>query len=640
MFLQGDLTEKQRKSLYYFLLLIVFLWHLPCMTVFLPGEDSLDSSWQKTLFYAARNQIFFGKEFIFTYGPLGYLLYPMSKLYYLFAALLNILFLFALKELFLFQDKREFLWKALFVLLTLCSTLHDLFLLFLPFILWENAGRKPDKKNICFLSFCVLTGAITVFMKFTYFPVILFSCIFADIRMLVREKKCFLLGAFLLFLPLIWLLIGQNMGQLGNFFLYSFEIMDGFNKAMGYFQGRIEYFFLAVMLVCFLLCVVIFQLYEKKEELSLTEKILFFLAASLPLYVSYKYIAVRMDAGHIAGGLINMAVLAAYFLCEKMPENPGKRQWLIRITLLAVFCGIMGIVMTKQLPRLPGELLKKAAFGNIVSVFQKQGENVFGENEERAEKKSCDLFACGEFDFLHKMGFAYKPRPVMQSYSAYTEKLLYLNRTHTAEASSDFLLFRLENLDRRFPMLADYSILPLCNKYVPEKVSEGNNGTLLLMKKNLSGKERKLKKIREEKLAAGKEFTLLAQEKDKLYYASFHFEYSLLGKMVSFLWRVPPPVLHFTLKGEKNQEKDLIFSMTRSPFLFSPVLETTEEFSYLWDRQKGKVLAEKKAMKRFTVVFTARLFSREKCALDEFIGKLLYKDTILFQYFETSFPGK
>ena len=119
MFLQEEFTGKQKKILFYILLSLVFFWHLPVMKVFLPGEDSLDPSWIKTLQYAAENHISFGKGFIFTYGPLGYLFNPMTKEAYFLACMLNLLFLFALKDLFLFCNKREFLWKSAFILLTL-----------------------------------------------------------------------------------------------------------------------------------------------------------------------------------------------------------------------------------------------------------------------------------------------------------------------------------------------------------------------------------------------------------------------------------------------------------------------------------------------------------------------------------------
>ena len=635
MFLQEDFTGKHKKFLFYILLILVFFWHLPVMKVFLPGEDSLDPSWVKTLQYAAENHISFGKGFIFTYGPLGYLFNPMTKGAYFLACMLNLLFLFALKDLFLFRNKREFLWKSVFILLTFPAALHDLFLIFFPLVILERTGEKPEKNNISFMLYCTFTGAICVFMKFTFFPVILLSLVLADIRMILKHKRCFLTGAFLLFLPLIWLLAGQQMEEYINFFLCSFEIMDGFNKTMSSFYADIKYFYFTLAITLLLLGNFLYLLWRKKE-LFLYEKLLFLFAFSLPLYVSYKYAVVRMDAGHIAGGLLNLTAVAAYFFCKDMPEKVIDGELLRRAFLFTIAVGIPILVMAKQLPDFHRELGRRITLQNLLPLFEKP----FLPQKEAAgvyQAKSCDLYCYGEFDFLHKMGFKYLPRPVMQTYSAYTEKLLALNRNYTSSAPTDFLLFRLENLDNRFPMLADHSILLLCGKYVPEKFLDGNSGKLLLMKKDPAGKENKLEKICEKSFVSGEKI-LLPVHKNKLLYASFSMEYSFWGKLVSLLWRVPPPVIHITTANGNSYEKDLIAAMAGEPFLFSPYLEKTEEFAALWDGENGGAATEEKRIVSFHISFTGRLSSNRPNALDKIAGSLLYGKKIIFALYEADMP--
>src|ERR1035437_4646776 len=53
-------------------LFFIFLLLLPNQLIGLPGLD-LDSSWQIATNLALRDGLAFGKEFIFTYGPLGFL---------------------------------------------------------------------------------------------------------------------------------------------------------------------------------------------------------------------------------------------------------------------------------------------------------------------------------------------------------------------------------------------------------------------------------------------------------------------------------------------------------------------------------------------------------------------------------------
>ncbi|MBP5181991.1 MAG: hypothetical protein J6331_03070 [Lentisphaeria bacterium] len=641
MLFEQEWTEKQRKLLFCGLLLLVFLWHLPVMTVFLPGEDSLDHTWMKILAYASENSFSFGKEFIFTYGPLGYLFRPVNKIDYLFSALLNLLFLLTLMDLFRFRTKREFCFRLLFAVLTLPLALHDLFLLFFPFTMLCLAGKVPERKIVLFSLFCTAVGALSVFMKFTFFPVALFSLLLADTRMFLRHKRCFLTGTFLLFLPVFWLLAGQKAGETGNFFLYSFAVMDGFNRSMSSFSAPIQWFFLALTVALFLFGIVLWRLYRKGKALSLWEKLLFAAGAALPLFTAYKYAVVRMDAGHLAGGLLSLRSFGAFLFCRDMPEKVIDGELLLRAGLFVLAAGIPVHIMTRPLPALRGEILDKVLLRPVCSLFRElppppfTGENG-GKNAFRG--KSCDLFAYGEFDTLRGMGFAYVPRPVMQSYSAYTESLMKLNQDHTASGKTDFLLFRLENLDKRFPMTSDFAILPLCGKYAPVRIFQGDVGEILLMKRDPAGKEQKLKKILEKSRSFGEEICLDARP-DRMLYASMTFRYSLLGRLVSLLWRVPPLEIRFSTP-EGEYVKDLVPDMAGTPFLLSPYLDKTEEFSVLWDARKREKTLAGKRMISFRILPTARLRSSSPCSLDEPAGRLLYRNDYTLVLYEAEFPGK
>ena len=611
------------------------------MTAFLPGEDSLDHTWMKILAYASENSFSFGKQFIFTYGPLGYLFRPMNRIDYLLSALLNLVFLLTLADLFRFRTKKEFCFRLLFAVLTLPLALHDLFLLFFPFTMLNLAGKVPERKTVLFSLFCTAAGALSVFTKFTFFPAVLVSLLLADARMLLRHKRCFLTGAFLLFLPVFWLLAGQKAGEIGNFFLYSFAIMDGFNKSMAFFPAPIKWFYYSLTVALLLFGVVLWRLYQKGEALSLWEKLLFAAGAALPLFTAYKYAVVRMDAGHLGGGLLSMAVFSAFLFCRNMPEKVRGEELLLRAGLFVLAAGIPVHIMTRPLPALRGEILDKVLLRPVCSLFRElppppfTGENG-GKNAFRG--KSCDLFAYGEFDTLRGMGFAYVPRPVMQSYSAYTESLMKLNQDYTASGKTDFLLFRLENLDRRFPMTSDFAVLPLCGKYVPEKIFQGDSGEVLLMKRDPAGKEKKLKKILEKSCSMGEEIRL-DDRPGRMLYASMTFRYSLFGRLVSLLWRVPPPEIRFSTP-EGEYVKDLVPGMTGRPFLLSPYLAKTEEFSDLWDAKKREKGFAGKKMTSFRILPTARLCSSRPCSLDEPAGRLLYGNDYTLVLYEAEFPEK
>ena len=111
-------------------------------------------------------------------------------------------------------------------------------------------------------------------------------------------------------------------------------------------------------------------------------------------------------------------------------------------------------------------------------------------------------------------------------------------------------------------------------------------------------------------------------------YASMTFRYSLLGRLVSLLWRVPPLEIRFSTP-EGEYVKDLVPDMAGTPFLLSPYL----------DRKREKTLAGKR-MISFRILPTARLRSSSPCSLDEPAGRLLYRNDYTLVLYEAEFPGK
>ncbi len=64
------------KYIYIFLLfLIVILWAMPSSLI--PPMLGLDPSWAMALGWAIQHHIQFGKDFIWTYGPLGFIIRPI-----------------------------------------------------------------------------------------------------------------------------------------------------------------------------------------------------------------------------------------------------------------------------------------------------------------------------------------------------------------------------------------------------------------------------------------------------------------------------------------------------------------------------------------------------------------------------------
>jgi hypothetical protein len=74
---------------------------------------------------------------------------------------------------------------------------------------------------------------------------------------------------------------------------------------------------------------------------------------------------------------------------------------------------------------------------------------------------SVDVFG-NEQSFAILNGWNYAPRPVFQSYTAYSEILMQLNQNFYASTRApDFILFRLAPIDHRLPALEDALLTPI-----------------------------------------------------------------------------------------------------------------------------------------------------------------------------------
>jgi hypothetical protein len=172
---------------------------------------------------------------------------------------------------------------------------------------------------------------------------------------------------------------------------------------------------------------------------------------------------------------------------------------------------------------------------------------------------------------------AWLPRPVMQSYSAYTAELAELNLRHLLGSDApDNILFRVEPIDGRLASLEDGLSWPaLINRYSVQKL-EG--GTAYLRKK--TGGEQNIVEDRDEIYSATQELgedVTLPDSSDPLF-ARMEIDLTFLGKIRSALFKSPE--LHITMRLRNGSEATfrLISTMIKSDFLITPLVRNTEEF--------------------------------------------------------------
>jgi hypothetical protein len=182
------------------------------------------------------------------------------------------------------------------------------------------------------------------------------------------------------------------------------------------------------------------------------------------------------------------------------------------------------------------------------------------------------------------------PRPVFQSYAAYSPTLAAINEAHLLNASSpDNILFKVEPIDKRLPALDDGLSWPvLLNNYLP---GNKESGLLLLKKKNSTNTRPAEVEIVNKSCALGEEVYL--PDSPGLLFARIDARSSVLGKMISFLYIKHPLQISLSLDDGTQRTFRFISGMGKSGFLVSPLVENTDDFGSLFNKSdslRGKTV--------------------------------------------------
>jgi hypothetical protein len=171
----------------------------------------------------------------------------------------------------------------------------------------------------------------------------------------------------------------------------------------------------------------------------------------------------------------------------------------------------------------------------------------------------------------------YLPRPIFQSYSAYTEYLLRKNEEFYADPGApEYVIFRPETINHRLPALDDGPALKqLLFHYRPVLVDRD----YLLLKKDMDSYARPVPseiQLVQRSVVWG-EWVDLEAYANKYLCFSLEIRYSLAGKLVKFLLR--PPGVQMELRCAAHPKKfNIVPAMARQGVLLQPLIRSMRDF--------------------------------------------------------------
>jgi hypothetical protein len=404
----------------------------------------VDGSWIGGLYMAAHDGRNFGTEIVFTYGPLGFLAFPdlwygdLAALAFVYGA--AIYFAFSCTLVWALNRSLGKLGAAVvgFVFLATAPDLEQL-----PLVLaaaWALAAMQEERPRWA-MNLLVFGGAslsaIESLVKLSVGPPIFLICLIALAGARARRRQWMsFLGVALGELIVLWLLTGQPLGNLADYFLNGEQIVSGYNEAMALKAGP-GWEAPAIFLVAVGITVAsAFASFRDRRARWCAVGLV-----GLTAFITFKYGIVRYEPNHLA---IAFSTALALWLVIPWTRARGRVAIFLAGT---VAVGAIAIYAYPAEPRFdPVENL--TTLGDQAEIlFSSSRRGALSESARAALQAQFHLEP-GTLAHLRGKGVAidpweigvawayglnWSPLPVFQNYSAYTADLDQLN----AEAVED-----------------------------------------------------------------------------------------------------------------------------------------------------------------------------------------------------------
>jgi hypothetical protein len=410
----------------------------------------LDASWNAGLAMAVDQGLHWGKDIVFTYGPLGFLqtgsvwFTGQAVLSFLYSALVYVTFcvglVWALRRRLplVAACVAAFVGVAVLPLLEM-SLLSAVFACF--WLLEAGVERSPRQLDAFVLAGAALAAPASL-IKLSTGPLVALVLLIALVGARAGARRIVgYLGLLAALLLVLWVTTGQSLGGIPDFVSHTIEISSGYSSAMlrstDVAAWKVTAASVAAILLTVALVVAAWRAPWRDRRARWAGTVLVALAA----FVVYKEGVVRVDAGHLTVYFANACILWI------VVGFGGSRRWWVPAVALVVFA--------VSLPLRPAGTEVNLNFVSNLRFAAEQAHGLVSPGRratimEQGRQGMAGTYAL-EPGALAAIGgrsvavegweigaaWAYrldwKPLPVFQNYSAYTPALDRLN----AEAIED-----------------------------------------------------------------------------------------------------------------------------------------------------------------------------------------------------------
>jgi len=568
-----------------------------CLAIFVPvapkfPTTTLDDSWMYALNAAVAKGLVFGGDVIFTFGPYASAYtrqyYPATDAQMLWSSALLALSL-AVGLVVLARDHLKLSALLLVPYLALVSADQIFFCIPLVFLLLvcrialpstHPASLSATNSSYGSLILLIIALSLLPLVKGTFGVAAALASAFGWAVFIIRGKTMLAMSGALIFvlgIAAFWMIAGQSIANLPSFFIAQGAIVSGYTEAMSS-EGHAREVIIFLAGCCLLgVSHIDFLRSGGLPAIMLAGGI------AVLLFLAFKAGFVRHDAhALVAAGVLG---LVGWVM---MIGLPGIRP-IVGFAICLVCWGAIdhyyeSVSIAELADRIAKPFLDSAnglvdrveGNGALHEQFEESQAAIRAEQPAPPLKGSTDVYAFGQSILLaHGLGWA--PRPVLQSYSAYTPALLDRDAAHlVGPEAPDNILFSVQPIDNRLAALDDSLSWPaLLTRYEPSALV----GDMAVLQRRPEPTTNQV--LRDAPLASG---TYRFGEEIPLpsttaaLWAKIEAKQTLLGKLVALAYKPPPLEIEFRMDDGRTKRFRYIAKIGEAGFVASPLVQDTRDF--------------------------------------------------------------
>jgi len=456
----------------------------------------LDPSWQMMLTYALKHKLVWGKDIVYTYGPLGFLetrvAYGISPVWLLLFDCFVVFNLFSIFRSYLKQAPNKWIAAALLAALGFIYTMDGSTPWLLLFFILYRMRLVYDKGKVTDVALLIATIVLCLYMKLNtgLVSVVVFAVL---VGLMMAQKRVAVLKGAAWFGSLIATIFVTSLlwhVSLADYVKGALEIVNGYvdimslsGNAYAVAEKKIDILFL--LMGAAYLVISIISIRKKRWD-----NIFFAAAAILFLFLLRKQAITRNDWGHYLEyfSASSLVLFSGGVLLEGQLAKYATTYTALYILILAAFDARMRAPVPLVMSKVQSKKVYLSGFTLSGKDYHQADKRKLSANVlSKIGNKTVDVFPW-DAAFVLENKLNYTSRPVFQSFSAYTPYLAELNYQYYLQHAPAFVLYDYASIDDRYPFADDcMTQLFVMNNYkLADSFYSNGRYMLLLERKSVS----------------------------------------------------------------------------------------------------------------------------------------------------------